>query len=62
MVCMLLGPHNKDLKLQIEINSLILPIIQSTKFLGTWIHSGLNWKTHVDKLLLRITSRNSLLK
>ena len=34
-VCMLFGPHNKDHKLQIEINSITLPIVQSTKFLGT---------------------------
>ena len=61
-VCMLFGPHNKDHKLQIKINLITLPIVQSTKFLGTWIDSGLNWKTHIDKLSLQITSRNSLLK
>ena len=29
--------------------------------MGTWIDSTLNWKAHLEKLSLRITSRNSLL-
>ena len=62
MVGMLFSPHNNDHKLQIKINSTILPIVQSTKFLGIWIDSSLNWKTPVDKLSLRINSRNGLLK
>ena len=61
-VVMLFNPENKDQKLQIEISSILLPIVSSTKFLGTWIDNRLNWKIHVDKLSLWISSRNGLLK
>ena len=61
-VGILFSPNTKDHNLQIEIKSTTLPIVQSTKFLGTWIDSSLNWKAHVDKLALQITSRNGLLK
>ena len=61
-VGMLFSPNNNDHNVQIEINSTGIPIVSSTKFLGTWIDSSLNWKSHVDKLALRINSRNGLLK
>ena len=48
--------------LKIVLNSIEIPILESTKFLGTWVDHNLNWKTHVDKLALRIKSRNGLLK
>ena len=37
-------------------------MLETAKFLGTWVDQKLSWKTHVDKLILRITSRNALLK
>ena len=37
-------------------------MLETAKFLGTWVDQNLSWKTHVDKLILWITSRNALLK
>ena len=62
MVGMLFSPNNNNHNLHVEINSTSIPIVHLTKFLGTWINSSLNWKTHVDKLALWINSRNGLLK
>ena len=59
---MLFTPNNHDQNLNIEIDSIKVPMVQSTKFLGTWVGQQLNWKTHIDKLALRINSRNGLLK
>ena len=64
-VRMLFSPNqnnHNDKNIKVELNSTILPMVQSVKFLGTWIDSTLNWKTHLEKLSLRITSRNCLLK
>ena len=47
---------------KIVLNSIEILILESAKFLGTWVDHNLNWKTHVDKLALQINSRNSLLK
>ena len=64
-VGMLFNPnqnHHNDNHIRIELNSKILPMVKSIKFLGTWIDNTLNWKTHLEKLSLRITSRNGLLR
>ena len=61
-VGMLFSPNSHDQCLHIEIDSIRIPIVQSTKFLGTWVDKQLKWKTHIDKLALQINSRNGLLK
>ena len=62
MVGLLFSPNGIKPKIKIELNSVEIPMLESVKFLGTWVDQNLNWKTHVDKLILRITSRNALLK
>ena len=61
-VGVLFSPNKGGNKLKIVLNSIEIPILEFTKFLGTWVDQNLNWKTHVDKLALRINSRNGLLK
>ena len=58
----LFSPNKAGNKLKIVLNSIEIPILESTKFLGTWLDQNLNWKTHVDKVALQINSRNGLLK
>ena len=58
----LFSPSKCKHKLKIVLNSIEIPILESTKFLGTWVDQNLNWKIHVDKLALQINSRNGLLK
>ena len=62
MVGMLFSPNSKQHDLKIEIDSVDIPMVESTKFLGTWVDRQLSWKTHIDKLALQINSRNGLLK
>ena len=59
---MLFSPNKKQYDLNIEIDSTRIPMVESNKFLGTWVDRHLNWKTHIDKLALQINSRNGLLK
>ena len=61
-VGLLFSLNKSKLKLKIELNSTEIPILESAKFLGTWVDQNLNWKTHIDKLILWINSRNGLLK
>ena len=62
MVGLLFSPNRTKPKMKIELNSVEIPMLESVKFLGTWIDQNLNWKIHIDKLILRINSRNGLLK
>ena len=61
-VGMLFSPNKKQYDLKIEIDSTRIPMVESNKFLETWVDRHLNWKTHIDKLALQINSRNGLLK
>ena len=61
-VGVLFSPSKCEHKLKIVLNLIEIPILESTKFLGTWVDQNLNWKIHVDKLALQINSRNGLLK
>ena len=45
----------------IEVDGLILECATLAKFLGLWIDSALNWREHVKRLILKLSSRKSLL-
>ena len=45
----------------IEICGLKLQCATFTKFLGLWLDNALNWKEHVRRLILKLSSRRSLL-
>ena len=61
-VGLLFSPNGTKPNIKIELNSFRIPMLETAKFLGTWVDQNLSWKTHVDKLVLWITSRNALLK
>ena len=45
----------------IKLESMTLECAMFCKFLGLWIDKNLNWKEHVKRLVLKLTSRKSLL-
>ena len=51
---------NKSLE-TIKIGPMTLECATFCKFLGLWIDKNLNWKEHVKRLILKLTSRKSLL-
>ena len=61
--CILFSPR-KQTRLEdfeVKLGDTVIPKVESTKFLGLWIDKDLNWKTHFDKLLLKIKSKITLL-
>ena len=61
-VCMLfhVKDHKKDVS--IKLDNIILPFVETTKFLGVWIDSKLTWTYHVNKLLIKLKQNMNLLK
>ena len=53
--------HYTD-KYKITIDSMTLPVVTHTKFLGMWIDNQLNWQTHFDYMCLKIIRNTQLLK
>ena len=45
----------------IGVNSIDIPFIDSTKFLGVWIDHRLDWNTHTNKLIYKLRSTSKLL-
>ena len=43
------------------VNENIIPFVNVTKFLGIWIDTKLDWKTHTDKLIYKLRTASKLL-
>ena len=61
-VCMLFNERNPASNFTIQIGDIVLPSVECTKFLGVWIDSKLNWKTHIAKLYIKLKQNINLLK
>ena len=48
--------------IQITIDSIPLPVVTNTKFLGIWIDNRLKWQYHLDQLCLNIIRNTQLLR
>ena len=44
---MVFSKHMMKHQIKITLNSVTVPQVQSTKFLGVWIDDKLNWSTHI---------------
>ena len=61
-VCMLFSPKNSSATtINITVEGIRLPQVFETKFLGVWIDSKLNWKTHIEKMISKIRKGIGLL-
>ena len=61
-VCMLFCERDPKVNFYIKVDDIVLPKVDCTKFLGVWIDSKLKWKTHIDKLLIKLKQNMNLLK
>ena len=66
-VCMMFKPRsfkgsNKFAGFNISLGNAVLPSVDSTKFLGVWLDSKLNWSEHLSKLFIKLKKNLSLLK
>ena len=59
---MVFGKRNTTSTLNITLNGVTVPHVQSTKFLGVWLDSQLNWSTHISTVRKRLQSRIGLLR
>ena len=48
-------------KIKLEIDSVEIPQVPHTKFLGIYLDEKLNWKKHLDQLIRKIKSNTRLL-
>ena len=61
--CILFSPKKQSRidDFEVKLGNTVIPKVDNTKFLGLWIDKDLNWKTHFNKLLLKIKSKIILL-
>ena len=57
-------PYNKQIKYKItlKINKKAIPEKNAVKYLGLMIDSGLTWKSHIDKLVKKVSSSLGLIR
>ena len=56
--------HRKNCQtsnLNLELNGVTIPRVQSTKFLGTWIDDTLTWKCHISNTVTKLNTKLGLL-
>ena len=53
---------NKFPGINIKIGDQTLPTVQSTKFLGVWLDSRINWNEQLRKLCIKLKKNTALLK
>ena len=62
-VCMIFNKTSqKDAVVQIHIGKIALPVATEFKFLGTWIDKDLNWRCHVNNVIVKIKRNMQLLR
>ena len=61
-VCMLFNDKACKKKISIKVDDIVLPTVECTKFLGVWIDSKLTWKSHINKLVIKLKQNMHLLR
>ena len=61
-VCVLFQKTGQRQTITLDLENVQISSVKEVKFLGIWIDEYLNWCTHVQKLILRITRNMNLLK
>ena len=59
---MIFGKNNSIVDLEITSESLVIPRVHATKFLGAWLDDKLSWSTHVTVIRKKLQGRQGMLK
>ena len=61
-VCVLFQRNGQRQTVMLELDNVHITSVREVKFLGMWLDDYLNWCTHVQKLILKLTRNLNLLK
>ena len=61
-VCMLFNLTKKIEKIDLGVDSVSLKQVASIKFLGVWIDDNLCWRSHLEKVIVKLKPNVNLLK
>ena len=61
-VCLLFQKQGHSDEIHIKVDNITIQNTHETKFLGIWLDEHLNWTTHIQKLILKLTRNTNLLK
>ena len=48
--------------MSLEMEGIVIPLVEQTKFLGIWLDQNLNWKYHVNNLVVKLKRNLNMLK
>ena len=61
-VCLLFQKQEQSDEITSKVDNITIQNTHETKFLGIWLDEHLNWTTHIQKLILKLTRNTNLLK
>ena len=61
-VCILFSPNPRVTNIELDLDTMQLPSVENTKFLGMWVDRQLNWKKHMSIVLTKIKQNTNMLK
>ena len=61
-VCLLFQKQGQTKEIAIKVDNTIIHNTKETKFLGMWLDEDLKWTTHIQKLILKLTSNANTTK
>ena len=61
-VCLLFQKQGQSEEITIKVDNITIQNTHEIKFLGIWLDEHLNWTTHIQKLILKLTRNTNLLK
>ena len=61
-VCLLFQKQGHSDEIHIKVDNISIQNTHETKFLGIWLDEHLNWTTHIQNLILKLTRNTNLLK
>ena len=61
-VCVLFHKDSIPITTSIKVDSTEIRSVREVKFLGVWLDSQLNWSSHIEKLIIKISRNSNLIK
>ena len=61
-VCVLFHKNSIPITTSIKVDSMEICSVREVKYLGMWLDSQLNWSSHIEKLIIKISRNSNLIK